>query len=178
MLCSDRVIHTKADGGKWLYVKEAIFDRIEENDTKKLLQRVLLTAHQNVATLPTHVLQSINDCTPIRKEITPSFVRGVLATEPTCYKCLDKREKLSLLKFVLKDDRLCELVGLELLPISDGNFTYFAKLDDNSADTTIFITSPEHPPELLPTLRDRFLDQPLEDDILRQLEEVAKKGIH
>lgn len=176
ILCSDRVIHTKADGGKWLYVKEAIFDRIEEKDPKKLLQSVMLVAHQNVATLPTHVLQSIDECTPIKKEITPSFVRCVLATEPTCYKFLDKKEKLSLLKFVLKDDRLCELVGLELLPISDGNFAYFSKLDDNSPDKTIFITSPEHPPELLPTLRDRLLDQCLEDDILRQLEKVAKKG--
>ncbi len=80
-------------------------------------------------------------------------------------------EKLSLLRFVLKDDNFPELLGLDLLPISDGTFTTFT----NSVEA-VYIASPDHPRELVPGLRERFLDKDVDGSTLRKLEAVAEKG--
>ena len=154
---------------------EAIFDKLEEFDPKELLQNVLLEAKQNVAILPNHVLESISFYTPITEEleITPSFVRRILKVTPSCYSSLGRKEKFCLLKFVLKDDNFFELLGLELLPVSDGNVVPFK----SSAGDYIYITSKIHPPELLPGLKHRILDQEVDEHTLEKLEDVARKGI-
>ena len=169
-LCNKQVIHTEACGGKWLYVGEAIFDRLAENDPVELLRSLLLKAHENITTVPSHVLQSIQDFEQFITEVTPSLVRSVLKTVPFSYESLEKEEKLQLLKFVLKDECFSELLGLKLLPVSDG-FVLFS-----NSDETIFISSREHPPGLIPTLRHRLLDQFLESETLTKLEAVAKAG--
>lgn len=81
-------------------------------------------------------------------------------------------EKLCLLKYVLKDALFSELLGLELLPVSDGNFAAFS----NSPGEAIYIASRKHPQELLPGLRDHFLDQDVDGDTLTKLKAVALKG--
>ena len=173
LLHSGRFIYTQAHGGKWINLKDAIFDRLDENDAvKELLRKVLLEASQNVATLPNHVLESV--CATTTKQITPSFVRGILKATPSCYRSLERKEKFSLLEFVLKDDNFSELPGLELLPVSDGTVVSFV---ERSANAAIYITSPEHPPELLPGLKHRILDQDADEETLRKLEEVAEKGM-
>ena len=170
-LCNKQVIHTEACGGKWLYVGEAIFNRLAENDPVELLRSLLLKAHQNIATVPSHVLQSIQDFEQLITEVTPSLVRSVLKTVPFSYESLEKEEKLQLLKFLLKDECSSELSGLKLLPVSDGEFVPFS-----NSDETIFISSREHPPGLVPTLRHRLLDQSLESETLKKLEALAKTG--
>ena len=172
LLRSGRFIYTQAHGGKWINLKDAIFDRLDENDPKELLRKVLLEACQNVATVPNHVLESVYTTTT--KEITPSFVRGILKATPSCYRSLGRKEKFSLLKFVLKDDNFSELPGLELLPVSNGTVVSFV---ERSASGAIYITSLEHPPELLPGLKHRILDQDADEETLRKLEDVAERGI-
>ena len=98
-------------------------------------------------------------------------MRGVLKTAPFSYESLEKEEKLQLLKFLLKDECFSELSGLKLLPVSDGEFVPFS-----NSDETIFISSREHPPGLVPTLRHRLLEQSLESETLTKLEAVAKTG--
>ena len=171
LLCTGKIIYTPANEGKWLHVQDAIFVRIDENETNELIVRVLCEANQPVAPLPDHVLNAITEITEIT-EITPSLVRQVLKETPFCYESLSHMEKLSLLHFVLEDDDFLELLGLVLLPVSDGTFTTFTK----SAEA-VYITSPEHPRELIPGLRARFLDQDVAESILRKLKTVAEKGI-
>ena len=173
LLRSGRFIYTQAHGGKWINRKDAIFDKLDENDDlKELLRKVLLEACQNVATLPNHVLESV--CTTTTKEITASFVRCILKATPSCYRSLGRKEKFSLLKFVLKDDNFSELPGLELLPVSDGTVVSFV---EHSASGAIYITSLEHPPELLPGLKHRILDQGADKETLGKLDVVAERGI-
>lgn len=73
---------------------------------------------------------------------------------------------------MLEDDDFPELLGIVLLPVSDGTFTTFTK----SAEA-VYITSPEHPQELVPGLRQRFLDQDVDESILRKLKTIAERGI-
>lgn len=171
LLCTKKIMYTPAYDGKWLHVQDAIFVRIHENETKELIVRVLLRANQPVAPLPDHVLNAITELTELT-EITPSLVRQVIKGTPSCYECVSHAEKLSLLRFVLEDDNFLELLGLVLLPVSDGTFTTFT----NSAEA-VYITSPEHPRELVPGMRERFLDQDIDECILGKLRTIAEKGI-
>ena len=167
-------MHTPAHEGTWLHVQDAIFVRIDENETKELIVRVLLEANQPVTPLPDHVLNAITLITKHTEitEITPSLVRQVIKVTPSCCESLSHTEKLSLLRFVLEDDDFLELLGLVLLPVSDGTFTTFT----NSAEA-VYIASPEHPRELVPGVRERFLDQDVDESILRKLKAIAEKGI-
>ena len=124
--------------------------------------------NQPVTPLPDHVLNAVTKITEIT-ETTPSLVRQVLKETPSCYESLSHMEKLSL---VLEDDDFPELLGLVLLPVSDGTFITFTK----SAEA-VYITSPEHPQELVPGLRQRFLDQDVDESILRKLKTIAERGI-
>ena len=172
-LSTEKVIYTQAHGGKWLNAGEAIFDRLAKNEPKELLLKVLLEADQNVATLPTHVLKAVSVYTTATKEITSSLVRSVLRENPFCYSSLERIQKLYLLQFVINcdDNNFVELLGLELLPVASGDFVPFS----NSGET-IYISSPDHRQELLPGLQHRFLDQNIDENLLRGLEAVAKEG--
>jgi len=164
-------MYTPALEGKWLHVQDAISVRIDENETNKLIVRVLHEANEPVAPLPDHVLKAITKTTEITK-LTHSLVRQVLKETPSCYESLSHMEKFSLLRFVLEDDDFPELIGLVLLPLSDGTFTTFTK----SAEA-VYITSHEHPRELVPGLRERFLNQDVDESILKKLKTIAEKGI-
>ena len=160
-------------GGKWLDIWEAVFDTLCKDDPRELLRQVLLQACQNVATVPHHVIQCITSLTPAISEVDPSFVRLVLKDTPSCYRTLGPTEKLRLLKFALKDEMFSQLLGLELLPLSDGTFASFRNPDKFA----IYMSSPELSAELLPGLRHRLLAQDVDKGILSKLREVAEKGI-
>ena len=171
LLCTNKIIYTPAHEGKWLHVQDAIAVRIDEKETNELIVRVLREANQPVTPLPDHVLNAITERTRIT-EITPLLVRQVLKETPSCYENLSRMEKLSLLRFLLEDDDFPELLGLVLLPVSDGTFTTFTK-----SAGAVYITSPDHPQELVPGLREKFLDQDIDESILRKLKTIAEKGI-
>ena len=171
LLCNERVVYSPAHGGKWLNVEVATFDKLPENDPKELLVRVFLAANQNVATLPDHVLRALDLYANLRTEITPSLTRRILRETPSCYGNLSRLEKIQLLKFVLKDERFSDLLELELLPVTNGRFVSFS-----NTDQAIYISSSEHPRELLPGLQDRFLDQDIHDNLFQSLQAVSKQG--
>ena len=175
LLCGERVVYTQAYEGKWLNVEEAIFDKLDYSEPKELLLKILIQADQPVTTLPSHVLKSIVHWSKsIITEITPSLVRRVLNDYPSCYRSLDRAEKLTLLQFVLdfKDNNFVELLGLELLPIANGAFASFSHSGE-----AIYIASSEHPQELLPGLSHRFVSQDIGGSLLESLEAVAKEGM-
>ena len=155
-------------------MEEAIFDKVDDNELKELLPRVLLEANQNIASLPYHALKAIGFYATTSKEISPSLVLRVLKETPSCYRNPSRMDKLRLLKYILdsKDTRFVDLIGLELLPTASGVFTSFSNVDE-----AIYISSPEHPRELLPGHCHRFLDKEIDDNLFRSLEAVAKEGM-
>ena len=171
LLCSERVVYSPVQGGKWLSVGDATFAKLPENDPKELLVQVFLAANQNIATLPDHVLRALDLFTKLSTEITPSLTRKVLRQTPSCYRSLSRLEKIQLLKFVLKDEQFSDLLELELLPVTNERFISFSNIDQ-----AIYISCPEHPRELLPGLQDRFLDQDIDDSLFQSLQAVSKQG--
>ena len=179
ILWSANVVYTKASGGKWLKVEDAILDRLDEHQPKELLVSVLLEAHQNVATLPDYVLKAFTAVRnkPVVKEITPMLVRQILKESPSSYRNLGRMEKLNLLAFILNciDETLADLVGLELLPVSSGAFKCFAS--PSNCDEAVYVCSPDHPRRMFPCLDHQFLDQDLDGNLLEMIKKVAKKGM-
>lgn len=170
ILMQEEIVYTEAHDGKWLTVKQALFDRLPDSETKVLLQKVLLAANVPVVSVPSHVLDVIANYSTVT-EITAHVTRVVLKRVPVCYKQLDKREKLLLLQFCLRDQQFAELCDLELLPLSNGTFTSFSNQEQR-----IYISSAEHSRELLPGLEHRFLDETVDGDIIQMLKDAAKQG--
>ena len=180
ILWSANVVYTKARGGKWLKVEDAILDRLDEHQPKELLVSVLLEAHQNVATLPDYVLKAFTAVRnkPVVKEITPMLVRQFLKESPSSYRNLGRMQKLNLLAFILNciDENFADLIGLELLPVSSGAFKCFAS--PSNCDEAVYICSPDQPRKMFPCLDHQFLDQDLDGNLLEMIKKVAKKGMN
>ena len=170
ILSDKEIIYSKVNLGKWLLVKNAIFNQVPERHLKELLESVLLEANVPVVSVPSHVMDAIRSFTDT-KNITASVTRKELKKSAACYKNLMRHEKLRLLQFCLQDHQYEDLCGLELLPLSNGTFTTFSALAHE-----IYISSLEHSQDLLPGLEHRFLEQTLDSDILQKLNYVARQG--
>ena len=170
ILLEKKIVYTDACGGKWLTVKQAFFDLLPENETRSLLQRVMFAANFPLVSVPIHITEAIAEYFSF-KEITAHVTRVVLKRAPPCYKQLEPGEKILLLQFCLADCKYDALHGLELLPLSNRTFTTFSNEGD-----FIYISSPEHPKELLPGLSHRLLDEAVNEDIFQKLNVVAKQG--
>ena len=172
LLLDKSIIYTPAQGGKWIKLADAIVERLAGSDPKELLVNVFLAAHENVACLPEHALKAICLYSTLSAEVTPSLTRRVLKNVPSSYSNLTRSEKLLLLKFVLQDGCLSDLLGLVLLPISNKHFISFSNTGE-----AVYISSPAHPRELLPCPQQKFLDENIDKDLSRKLDAVAKQGI-
>ena len=170
ILSDKEIIYSKVNLGKWLLVKNAIFNQVPERHLKELLESVLLEANVPVVSVPSHVMDAIRSFTDA-KNITASVTRKELKKSAACYKNLMRHEKLQLLQFCLQDHQYEDLCGLELLPLSNGTFTTFSALAHE-----IYISSLEHSQDLLPGLGHRFLEQKLDTDILQKLNYAAREG--
>ena len=169
---TEKVVHTRAESGKWLTVKDVIFHRLPEDEQKELLLRVLLSADVPIVTVPSHVLSAIDAYGPDIAELAPYMVRLVLREVPSSYLSLQRKEKLLLLRYSLSDRQFADLYGLQLLPLANGTFAKFG-----SRTNTIYIDSPKHPRELFPGIDHRLLDKHIDVDILQNLEDAALQGM-
>ena len=170
LLLQKRVVYTRAHFGQWLTVGKAVFDLLSGHEPKELLQRVLLAADVCVVSVPSHVADAITRYSTVNN-ITPSLTRAALKRVPSCYVKLDRREKLLLLQFCLKDRKFDRLCDLTLLPLSNGAFKTFSNPGEQ-----IYICSREHPQELFPGLEHRFLDGTINVEIVEKLKEAAGQG--
>ena len=161
-------------------MEDAVLDRLDEHQPKDLLVSVLLKGHQNVASLPDHVLKAFTAVSnkPLIKEITPMLVRQILKESLSSYRDYGRMEKLKLLAFILNciDENFADLVGLELLPVSSGDFKCFAS--PSNCDESIYVCSPDHPRKMFPCLDHQFLDQNLDQNVLEMMEKAARKGMN
>eukprot|EP00061_Rhincodon_typus_P016554 g44826.t1 len=96
-----------------------------------------------IARVPENVfnaVQAYNSDAKNLKRVSPALVRQVIRK----FKHRGSaEEKLQLLEYVLTDHNFGELIGLELLPLQNGNFISF---DSSTADKdAIYITTDNHP---------------------------------
>ena len=164
-------MYTKANGGSWVKIKDAVFQCQPEDELKELLMKVLLSVGVSAVAIPDHVSSALDKYSPGKREIHPNLIRYVLQKCPSSYVNLGREEKLLLLKFSLSDGQFSNLEGLQLLPLSNGDIVKFEE-----TARTVFISSREHPQELLPGLDGRFLDRDVDEEILDNLCKAVNQG--
>lgn len=152
-------------------VEDAFFQCQPEDELNELLMKVLLSVGVSAVAIPDHVSRAVDKYSPRKTEIQPDLIRYVLRQLPSSYVNLGRKEKLLLLKFSLSDGQFSDLEGLQLLPLSNGDFLKF-----EARARTVFISSKEHPQELFPGLDERFLDRGVDEKILDNLSEAVDQG--
>lgn len=131
-------------GNCWLKVEDVCFSEIDDNlEYTETVLGYLQSSGTHVARVPANISNAIQftvpNSTPVKK-VTPSLVRQVL--RKSGHKG-GAEEKLHLLDFVLSDRNYSELIGLELLPLQNGNFTMFSS--SSSDKDVVYITSEDFP---------------------------------
>ncbi|KAI0220051.1 Sacsin [Lamellibrachia satsuma] len=169
------VFHTGLDGGEWIHISQAIFDCLtEDTATRKQVVDVLLAANIPVVTVPMYFLHALGKFTSHQpQKIMPTFVRATIRHHIQAYDSLDAAHKLLLLHYLLKDQDFRDLVDIKLLPLANGEFTYFSQSME-----TVFLANEECPRNLLPGLERRLLADDLSGELMQIFTKVASEGSH
>lgn len=141
-LFQEKVIYSIS--GNWVKVEEVYFSEMDESlESTQAVLNYLQESGKEVAKVPDNIANAISlvisDVKTV-KNVTPGTVRHMLR------KSEHKRsadEKLCILEFVLGDGNYGELIGLELLPLQNGNFISFSS--SASAQDAVYITSETYP---------------------------------
>ncbi|XP_007898845.2 sacsin [Callorhinchus milii] len=170
-LIQNPVIYSMGD--RWLKVDSVYFCEMDEGkDYTKAVLNFLNRSGMQIGQVPANVSSAVqaygSETKPIKK-VTPAVVRQVIKK----FRHRESaEEKLHLLEYVLSDQNFGELIGLELLPLQNGNFISF---DSSTADKDIvYINTHDHPRSLFPGLDGRFVAEDLKPSVLSTLKEAAK----
>ncbi|XP_078511034.1 sacsin-like isoform X2 [Lissotriton helveticus] len=167
------VLYTAADSSMWLKATEAVFlPDMQNNDIQQALEDLLLHVGEPLVKVPGHVLSTLLLASNKLRMVTPLFIRGVL--QQNSWNRLLSRQKLLILEYVISDEQYQDLQGLQLLPLSDGNFISFLEAE---SDEKAFIDSPKYPRLLLPGLIGRFLPSDLRSGVLQHLQKMGESQI-
>uniref|UniRef100_A0A8C3UPC2 Ubiquitin-like domain-containing protein n=1 Tax=Catharus ustulatus TaxID=91951 RepID=A0A8C3UPC2_CATUS len=158
---------------QWINVEQVHFSEMDESlEYTQSVLNYLQNSGKQIAKVPANIASAVHltiSAAKAVKKVTPAVVRQVLRKSghngPT-------EEKLHLLEFVLSDGVYSELIGLELLPLQNGNFIPFSS--SVSEQDVVYITSEEYPRSLFPGLEGRLLSDNLKPEVLAALKEAAK----
>nr|XP_033804575.1 sacsin isoform X2 [Geotrypetes seraphini] len=170
-LLQNAVIYSASN--HWINVDTVHFSEIDEHMkyTETVLNYLQASGIQ-IAKVPANIAGAIqfssSNAKPV-KMVTPALVRQTL--RKSGHKG-STDEKLHILEFVLSDEAYSDLLGLELLPLQNGNFTPFSS--SVSDEDIVYITSEDFPSSLFPGLEGRLLLKDLKLRILTALKEASK----
>uniref|UniRef100_A0A452UIL3 Sacsin molecular chaperone n=1 Tax=Ursus maritimus TaxID=29073 RepID=A0A452UIL3_URSMA len=157
----------------WVKLEQAYFSELDESlEYTKTVLNYLQSSGKQIVKVPANLAAAVqlaaSSPKPVRK-VTPAWVRQVLrkSAHPG-----DAQDKLHLLEFVLSDQAYSELLGLELLPLQNGNFVPFSS--SVSDQDVIYITSEDYPRSLFPGLEGRFILDSLKPHLIAALKEAAQ----
>ncbi|XP_047225531.1 sacsin isoform X2 [Girardinichthys multiradiatus] len=103
-----------------------------KSETLSAIKRTLVSCGENLVSLPATVVRAIESYAHTNpKHVTPSFLREVLHRSGVHN--ISKEDKLCILEYILSDGQYRELVGLQLLPLSDGSFRSFTNKEEDTA---------------------------------------------
>ncbi|XP_078511041.1 sacsin-like isoform X2 [Lissotriton helveticus] len=167
------VLYSAADSSMCLKATEAVFlPDMQNNDIQQALEELLLHVGEPLVKVPGHVLSTLLLASKKLRMATPLFIRGVL--RQNSWNGLSSRQKLLILEYVISDEQYQDLQGLQLLPLSDGNFISFLEAE---SDKKAFIDSSKYPRLLLPGLKGRFLPSDLKSGVIQHLQNMGERKI-
>ncbi|XP_078511028.1 sacsin-like isoform X1 [Lissotriton helveticus] len=170
------VLCKAADATQWLKPSEAIFiPAMQEGDIQLALEELLLCLNEPLVKVPGQILDTLHLASgKVRKlkMATPSFIRAVLKSGS--WSKLHSIQKLLILEYVISDGQYRELLGLQLLPLSDSTFIKFL---DSDREGIALMETPRYPRILLPGLAGCFLRSDLKPGLLQHLRKIGESKI-
>ncbi|XP_027733449.1 sacsin isoform X3 [Vombatus ursinus] len=157
----------------WIKLEQAYFSELDESlEYTKAVLSYLQSSGKQIVRVPANISNAVQltaSSAKSVKKVTPALVRQVLKKYGHSGTAA---EKLHLLEFVLSDAAYHELLGLDLLPLQNGNFIPFSS--SVSDQDVIYITSEDYPRSLFPGLEGRIIFDDLKSQILASLKEAAQ----
>lgn len=164
-------LFSEVSKGKWLRIKDAIFDCLKDDqDIVVTVRKFLLACQIPIVQIPEHILHALSNF--YEKDlyiITPELVRRVISKQKNLMDRFKSSLKITLLKFVVKDYDFKSLINLPLLPLQNGSFTTF--LHRNGLKEAKFLLDDSTPRELFLGI-DHIL---IRDEIDPPLKNILKK---
>ncbi|CAD5123853.1 DgyrCDS12159 [Dimorphilus gyrociliatus] len=175
-LFKESFLFSEVLNGKWLHIKEAIFDCMKDESTVVLgVRRLLLDCQVPVVKAPEHILHALstfynNDLFMI----TPDLVRRVILKQKNFEQKFDCSSKLLVLKYVVKDHDYNSLINLPLLPLKNGSFTTF--LPKSSQNQSIFLMEKNDPRKLFLGIDHLLVRDDIDTSLYEALKRICKEG--
>ena len=162
--------------GRWILPQNGIFIPEGTHIFSPIVHRALSNCGVKLAIVPQVIWDALNLSGVHVSVVSPSFTRGKLQNNSSCYTDLDSDSKYKLLEYCLSDDNYSNLQGLALLPLANGTFVKFGR-PNLRLHQACFICSPKFPHELLPNLDERLVDLAKKHTKLHKiLQKVASSG--
>lgn len=170
------VVYTQANGGQWIDPRDAIFDTLEEAEPiHKAVIEALSGTDMRLAAIPPHVVDAIKKCCRVNlTKITPNIIADAVK-EVQDVASLQWETKLSLLRYFLSHCKYDLLDELNILPLANGGFETFSSVP-SKADRPIYLAVSGDVLDLLPALRDDFVDPDIDQDIKSMLTRAVSRG--
>ena len=173
-LFEQAVVYSSIDNGCWIRVQDAVFAS-HTDEIPSAVKKALLECGVKVTTVTNVVYRTILGYRKNFTTVTPRCVRQVLKANLSTYQSFSNTEKLELLRYCIKEDGISDLVGLELLPLVNGEFTIFTHSSHNTAEY-VYVCSCQFPKTLLPDCPHLLID-PDDISLHKQLEYLAEKEV-
>ena len=138
--------------GEWVNHKRAIFFP-RGAALPAVVQCVLTNCGVKLAQVPQEVRNAFGLVHLRLNEVSAKLTRKHLLQKPHSYSSITADEKLALLLYCLSDGTYGGLLGLNLLPLSNGAFQTF-----QSSSNYVYLCTKEFPRKLLPNLEHKLVD--------------------
>ena len=135
-LCGQSLIYTSSQShaGEWKKIGEAVFNFLPDEgvneNTERVIRRILSFAEIPIATVPTHVKKILQDKDLIKdsiKKISPEIIIDCIhKSQHSILQNISAADKLVLLEYIMDRVKANRLIGLRLLPLANGDFIPFA----------------------------------------------------
>ena len=180
-LLSNEVIYSEPFqcDSQWVYPTQAVFfPRSADCLVPEVVEQVLSNCGVKLSRVPEVVMKAFEYIKCTKLEVSPHLTRSRLLEFPSCYSSCNGKEKLELLSYCLLDKpSASDIVGLQLLPLSNGSFQTFAKRSHSLSDL-VFLCIDTCKQELLPNMGHRLVDMWDKDVKLHSiLKEVASSKL-
>ena len=157
-LFQHKVVYSTINDGCWIRVQDAVFIPRDE-DISTVVKTILLQCKVKVTSVSQVVWSALSNHLESVKTINPPLVRQTLKDNKRAYQSLTNSEKLELLRYCLKDNECCDMIGLELLPLVNGEFDTFSTLSRSKRNRN-YLCSKQVPSTLLPHSWGLLVDPP------------------
>ena len=160
LVSNSKAVHTSSAGGRWISVSDAVFI---VDEVPSAVNDAMIKCNVNLVKVNDSCSEALKQYHSL-KALQPSLVRSHLKNYVHSYCSASRKEKLEILKYILKDGSFHDVIGLILLPLANGTFQQFQNRSPYVEN--IFVCSSSYPSSLLPGVESQLVNVYNEDSTL------------